>query len=136
MAPGRGKRAASADHSTSKFSYDMKLYRTKGRPAIAMQEAELQHILDYVQRYSAAHGFPPSYAEIAEACRLGSVGHVQYRINRLEREGRVTRTPGRARSLVVVSRKVDDHAAPGPEQNKIKRRPGAFLKAMLTRGRG
>jgi repressor LexA len=79
-----------------------------------MTEAELQRIVDYIEGFTAAHGFAPSYAEIAEGCGLGSVGHVQYRINRLIREGRVARTPGRARSLRVAA------AAKGSEQNRIK----------------
>jgi repressor LexA len=86
-----------------------------------MYEAELQRILDYIRSFTERHGFPPSYAEIAEGCGLGSVGHVQYRVNRLIGQGRLVRSPGRARSLQVV-----DHAAaaasatPGRKQTRKK----------------
>ncbi|MEQ8695658.1 MAG: hypothetical protein RLT05_03760 [Bauldia litoralis] len=102
----------------------------------AMHDAELQGILDFVERYSRAHGFPPSYAEIAEACGLGSVGHVQYRVNRLIREGRLMRSPGRARSLVVAPRMVDERPTTDGEQNRIKWRLAALLKAILAPVRG
>ncbi len=95
-----------------------------------MHETELQRILAFIERYSGVHGFPPSYQEIAEECGLGSVGHVQYRINRLVREGRVARSPGRARSLVVVARKVDESATRDREHKGIKGRAAAFLKAL------
>ena len=68
-----------------------------------MNDRDLQAILDFVDRFSREKGFPPSYAEIAEACGLGSVGHVQYRVNRLIAAGRLERTPGLARSLRVVA---------------------------------
>lgn len=101
-----------------------------------MHDAELQCILDYVARYSRAHGFPPSYAEIAEACGLGSVGHVQYRVNRLIREGRLARYPGRARSLVVAAPMVDERGPAAREHNRIKKRVTALLKAILAPHRG
>ena len=97
-----------------------------------MLEAELDRILTYVDHYSRAQGFPPSYAEIAEACGLGSVGHVQYRVNRLIGQGRLARSPGRARSLIVTARKVDESATATKERNGIKRRAAALIKAVFA----
>lgn len=101
-----------------------------------MHEAELQRILDFIEAYSGAHGFPPSYAEIAEACGLGSVGRVQYRINRLIEQGRVARSPGRARSLQVIAGKVDERPTGGEEHNGIKSRGAALFAAIFRAGRG
>jgi len=95
-----------------------------------MHEAELQRILAFIDSYTGDNGFPPSYQEIAEECGLRSVGHVQYRIDRLVREGRVARSPGRARSLVVVTRKVDESATRTREHKGIKSRAAAFLKVL------
>ncbi len=104
-----------------------------------MNEAELQRIVDYVRRFTAAQGCAPSYAEIAEGCGLGSVGHVQYRVNRLIREGRLARTPGRARSLKVITPAPAGSGMQGKEQrsNKrpwatVRRRVAALWRRVLT----
>jgi len=59
-------------------------------------------IVTFIDAYTRAHGHPPTYAEIATAVGFSSVGHVQYRIGRLEAAGYLARTPRRARSLRVV----------------------------------
>lgn len=103
-----------------------------------MHEAELQRILDYIRCFTERHGFPPSYAEIAEGCGLGSVGHVQYRVNRLIGQGRVVRSPGRARSLQVVDRAAAAASAtPGGKQTRKKSMQAGFagLLATLRRNR-
>lgn len=68
-----------------------------------MDDRELRPILDFIESFTRRSGFPPSYAEIAEGCGLSSVGHVQYRVNRLIERGLLERTPGRARSLRLAA---------------------------------
>lgn len=47
-------------------------------------------------------GFAPTLRELADLCGLASHGAMDRRLQRLEREGRVARTPGIARSLRVL----------------------------------
>jgi SOS-response transcriptional repressor LexA len=67
-----------------------------------MLSTELRKILRYVHRYCREKGYSPSYKEIAGAVGLRSVAHVQYRIDKLEALGYVTRQPKMARSVRVV----------------------------------
>lgn len=70
---------------------------------VSMDDRELRPILDFIESFTHRSGFPPSYAEIAEGCGLSSVGHVQYRVNRLVERGLLEHTPGRARSLRLAA---------------------------------
>lgn len=67
-----------------------------------MLSTELRKILRYVHGYCREKGYSPSYKEIAGAVGLRSVAHVQYRIDKLEALGYVTRQPKVARSVRVV----------------------------------
>ena len=56
-----------------------------------------QFICDYIK----AHQMSPSLREIAEATYLGRSTVMRY-LDRLELQGRLLRTPGKARSIQVV----------------------------------
>ncbi len=48
-----------------------------------------EHILQFLESYTAEHGFAPSVREIAAATGLKSTASVQYHLNRLQEEGRI-----------------------------------------------
>lgn len=58
-------------------------------------------ILDCIRAYRDEHGYAPGIRDIGE--RLGLALHgVHQHLGRLERKGVIRRTPGVARSIVVV----------------------------------
>jgi SOS-response transcriptional repressor LexA len=60
-----------------------------------------ERLLLFIRGFSHKTGHPPTYAEMAEGCALGSTGQVQYRLSCLEKIGMITRVQGQARSVRV-----------------------------------
>jgi repressor LexA len=56
-------------------------------------------ICRFIQRYITEHGWAPTFTEIGEATGIGSRGHVQYHLIRLEREGYLVRQHHAVRAL-------------------------------------
>ncbi|ACU53622.1 SOS-response transcriptional repressor, LexA [Acidimicrobium ferrooxidans DSM 10331] len=61
-------------------------------------------ILAYVTQVVEERGWAPSVREIADAVGLKSPASVQHHLRRLERDGRLVRSPLKARSLSVARR--------------------------------
>jgi repressor LexA len=61
-----------------------------------------KEILDYVTQYIEVHGYAPSYREIAEAFKLGSVATIAEHIESLVQKGLLTKRDNDARSLQLV----------------------------------
>jgi repressor LexA len=59
-------------------------------------------LLMFVRDYHAAHGYPPTVREMANALGVTSTNGVNQHLVALERKGYVRRTPGIARSTVVL----------------------------------
>jgi repressor LexA len=62
-----------------------------------------KEILDYVTQYIEVHGYAPSYREIAEAFKLGSVATIAEHIESLVQKGLLTKRDNDARSLQLVN---------------------------------
>lgn len=62
-----------------------------------------KEILDYVTQYIELHGYAPSYREIAEAFKLGSVATVAEHVDTLISKGLLRKNENEARSLQLVS---------------------------------
>lgn len=58
-------------------------------------------IVQYIARYHAEHGFPPTVREIGAAVALKSTSTVAYYLRRLEEEGRINRVHDRSRGLTL-----------------------------------
>jgi repressor LexA len=73
-----------------------------------------KEILDYVTQYIELHGYAPSYREIAEAFKLGSVATVAEHIDTLVQKGLLSKQDNAARSVQLVKQPQedfdDDHA--------------------------
>ena len=54
------------------------------------------------QAYLEAQGYPPNVREISEGCGLRSTSSVSHQLQRLESLGRIKRTSGVARGIVVL----------------------------------
>ncbi len=66
-----------------------------------------KQVLDVLQRFINAHGYSPSFEEIAKALKLSSLATVHKHIATLERKGFIRRGYNQSRSIDVV-------AVPGP----------------------
>ncbi len=65
-----------------------------------------KEVLDYITQYIEVHGYAPSYREIAEAFKLGSVATVADHVETLVTKGLLRKNDNSARSLQLV--KEDD----------------------------
>jgi repressor LexA len=63
-----------------------------------------QEIYDFVVRYAAQHGYPPTVREIGEEVGLASPSTVHAHLANLERAGMLRRDPTKPRALEVVGR--------------------------------
>lgn len=61
-----------------------------------------REILTFVQRYSDAHGYPPSVREIGQALGLTSSSTVHSHLSALERKGYLRRDPSKPRALEIL----------------------------------
>ncbi|HVE80963.1 MAG TPA: transcriptional repressor LexA [Candidatus Dormibacteraeota bacterium] len=61
-----------------------------------------KEVYDYITQYIEAHGYAPSYREIAEAFKLGSVATVADHVETLVSKGMLSKNEGSARSLQVI----------------------------------
>lgn len=62
-----------------------------------------QAILEFMQRYLAEHGFPPTLREIGESQGLTNVSAVRGHLAALEKKGYIVKQPDKARSIRLVN---------------------------------
>src|SRR5438105_11507743 len=61
-----------------------------------------QEIFDFIKRYSAKHGYPPTVRDIGKAIGLGSPSTVHAHLSNLEKLGVLRRDPSKPRALEVL----------------------------------
>lgn len=66
-----------------------------------------ERIYEAVRDYWEANGYSPSMHDIMEAAGVSSTSVTTYHLDLLAREGRVRRTPGVARSIVLVEERAE-----------------------------
>jgi repressor LexA len=69
-------------------------------------------VLSFLAAHIKAHGFAPSYEEIARALNMGSKSGVHHILRQLDERGHIRRLPGRARAIEIIRQPV---AAKGAE---------------------
>jgi repressor LexA len=62
-----------------------------------------KEVLDYISQHIEVHGYAPSYREIAETFKLGSVATVADHVNTLVSKGLLRKSDNSARSLQIVT---------------------------------
>ncbi len=93
-----------------------------------------KRMLEFIQRFTADSGYPPSIREIGEAAEISSTSVVNYNLNRLVEEGFLSRDQNVSRGLRLTDklgargRAADEHR-PGPA-----RRPDLRQRAGVTSG--
>ena len=65
-----------------------------------------QEIFDFIRRYSAEHGYPPTVRDIGKAIGLTSSSTVHAHLGNLEKLGLLRRDPSKPRALEVIVDKV------------------------------
>jgi repressor LexA len=79
-----------------------------------------QEIYDFVVRYAATHGYPPTVREIGEEVGLASPSTVHAHLANLERAGLLRRDPTKPRALEVVGRERSAaSAAPAQDPRRL-----------------
>ncbi len=63
-----------------------------------------KRILEFIQRFSAENGYPPSIREIGQAAGISSTSVVNYNLNRLVDEGYLTRDQNVSRGLRLTEK--------------------------------
>src|SRR6202045_4865800 len=71
-----------------------------------------QEIFDFIKRYSARHGYPPTVRDIGKAVGLASSSTVHQHLANLERIGMLRRDPSKPRAIELLARAVSEVRAP------------------------
>ena len=66
-----------------------------------------QEIFDFIKRYSAKHGYPPTVRELSRMLGLRSTATTQQHLQALARKGYLEHDPVKARALRVVWKEED-----------------------------
>jgi repressor LexA len=67
-----------------------------------------QEIVDFIKRYSARHGYPPTVRDIGRAVGLASSSTVHQHLANLERVGQIKRDPSKPRAIELLNRVVEE----------------------------
>ena len=82
-----------------------------------------QEIYDFVVRYAAKHGYPPTVREIGEEVGLASPSTVHAHLANLERAGLLRRDPTKPRALEIVGRERSSASGAGRAASDPRRLP-------------
>ncbi|HEV7808295.1 MAG TPA: transcriptional repressor LexA [Solirubrobacteraceae bacterium] len=66
-----------------------------------------QEIFDFIKRYSAGHGYPPTVRDIGQAVGLASSSTVHAHLANLEKLGLLRRDPSKPRAIELLDRAVE-----------------------------
>ena len=66
-----------------------------------------QEIFDFIKRYSAKNGYPPTVRDIGKAVGLASSSTVHAHLANLEKLGLLRRDPTKPRAIELLDRAVD-----------------------------
>lgn len=86
-----------------------------------------QEIFEFIKRYSARHGYPPTVRDIGKAVGLASSSTVHAHLANLEKLGLVRRDPTKPRAIELLDRAVDN-------VRSMVRPPGLPLLGQVAAG--
>ena len=66
-----------------------------------------QEIFDFIKKYSAKYGYPPTVRDIGKAVGLASSSTVHAHLSNLEKVGLLRRDPSKPRAIELLDRTVD-----------------------------
>lgn len=71
-------------------------------PDVMPSSKEQNAILAFIREFISSNGYAPTYREIKQSLNISSLALVNYHLNALERDGFLTRTPGKIRGISLV----------------------------------
>src|SRR3954449_1397982 len=96
-----------------------------------------QEIYDYIKRYAAEHGYPPTVRDIGKAVGLASSSTVHAHLANLEKLGLLRRDPAKPRAMELLDRmreEVGTAVGTAVEQMQRAMRPGLPLVGQVAAG--
>ena len=81
-----------------------------------------QEIFDFIRKYSAKYGYPPTVRDIGKAVGLASSSTVHAHLANLEKIGLLRRDPSKPRAIELLDRAVGSVTACA---HRARRRPAA-----------
>src|SRR3954453_9112468 len=96
-----------------------------------------QEIYDYIKRYAAEHGYPPTVRDIGKAVGLASSSTVHAHLANLEKLGLLRRDPAKPRAMELLNRmreEVGTAVGTAVEQMQRAMRPGLPLVGQVAAG--
>jgi repressor LexA len=96
-----------------------------------------QEIYDFIKRYAAEHGYPPTVRDIGKAVGLASSSTVHAHLANLEKLGLLRRDPSKPRAMELLDRMREDlGSAVGTAVEQMQRaiRPGLPLVGQVAAG--
>ena len=66
-----------------------------------------REIFDFIKKYSARHGYPPTVRDIGKAVGLASSSTVHAHLANLEKVGLLRRDPSKPRAIEMLDKAVD-----------------------------
>ena len=75
-----------------------------GETSAAIGARRRVEIMKRLRAFIDAHGYAPSVRELVVLCEYNSTAAVAHQLVILEKEGRITRQPGLARSIVITEK--------------------------------
>src|SRR3982074_1279037 len=99
------------------------LKRRSGRMDLTKRQ---QEIFDFIKRYSAKYGYPPTVRDIGKAVGLASSSTVHAHLANLERIGLLRRDPSQPRAIELLDKTV--------QGGKSLVRPGLPLVGQVAAG--
>jgi repressor LexA len=96
-----------------------------------------QEIFDFIKRYSAKYGYPPTVRDIGKAVGLASSSTVHAHLANLERLGLLRRDPTKPRAIELLDRVREDvEGAVGTMADNVRSivRPGLPLVGQVAAG--
>jgi repressor LexA len=91
-----------------------------------------QEIFDFIKRYAAEHGYPPTVRDIGKAVGLASSSTVHAHLSNLERIGMLRRDPSKPRAIEMLDRAVD--TVTGPIRSALGVESGLPLVGQVAAG--
>ncbi len=93
-----------------------------------------QEIFDFIKRYSASYGYPPTVRDIGKAVGLASSSTVHAHLANLERLGLLRRDPSKPRAIELLDRAVGQVGQAVEQVRQIVRPDGLPLVGSVAAG--
>lgn len=88
-----------------------------------------QKILDFIEAFLGENGYPPTIREIGKAVNIGSTSVVNYNLNKLVREGFLSRSQKVSRGLLLVPQ---EHETDEDPRSPVRKAVDNLLRIQLA----